>query len=319
MTRAITDVAGVEANASRPRVRLERVDDLIDGALMARLDTLDVVSRKIFAGKVRGERKSRRRGQSVEFADYRPYVAGDDLRFVDWNIFGRLDRLFLKLFLEEEDLTLAIAIDTSASMDLGTPNKFDFARRLAMALGYIGLVNHNRVALYAFGGEGLRPLTGMRGRRRTSEMGRWLLQQTCEGDAQFESAMRTIALGRHGKGVLVVLSDFLFPTGFEKGLRSLVGRGYDLHAMQLLSSDEIDPARYGLSGDLRLVDSESRAETEVTAGTSAIEKYRERLAQHCAELRDFSIRRGITHSVVDTAADMDALVIEYLRRRGMLR
>ena len=110
------------------------VDQLIDGPLMARLDALDVTSRKIFQGKVQGERRSRRRGQSVEFADFRPYVAGDDLRFVDWNIYGRLDRLFLKLFLEEEDLSLVLAIDCSGSMDWGTPNKFDYARRVATAL-----------------------------------------------------------------------------------------------------------------------------------------------------------------------------------------
>jgi uncharacterized protein (DUF58 family) len=136
------------------RKRPERVDDLIDAALMARIGQLDVVSRKIFTGKIQGERRSKRRGQSVEFADFRPYVHGDDLRFIDWNIFGRLDRLFLKIFLEEEDLSLVIAIDVSASMDWGDPNKMVFAQRLAMALGYIGLVNHNRVTIAAFGGEG---------------------------------------------------------------------------------------------------------------------------------------------------------------------
>ena len=132
-------------------IRPRRVDDLIDSRLMARLERLDMVSRKIFSGRVQGERRSRRRGMSVEFADFRPYVAGDDLRFVDWNIYGRLDRLFMKIFLEEEDLSLMVAIDTSASMDWGSPNKFEYARRLAMALGYIGLVHHTRVTLCTFG------------------------------------------------------------------------------------------------------------------------------------------------------------------------
>ena len=126
------------AKAAKP---MRKLDDLLDSRLMAKLDGIDVMSRKIFAGKLQGERRSRRRGQSVEFADYRPYTPGDDLRFVDWNIYGRLDRLFLKMFLEEEDLSLVIAIDASASMRTGNPDAFDYARRVAMALGYVGLVN----------------------------------------------------------------------------------------------------------------------------------------------------------------------------------
>src|SRR5580658_11335139 len=118
---------------------------LLDPQFMARLDQLDVMSRKLLAGKMKGERRSKRRGLSVEFADYRNYVVGDDLRFIDWNIYARLDRLFLKLFLEEEDLSLFILADVSKSCDYGNPNKSDYIKRVAAALGYIGLVNYNRV------------------------------------------------------------------------------------------------------------------------------------------------------------------------------
>ncbi|MCP4939860.1 MAG: DUF58 domain-containing protein, partial [Phycisphaeraceae bacterium] len=159
---------GPPPRSSRPT----KVDELIDSRLMARLDHLDVVSRKIFNGRVQGERRSKRRGQSVEFADFRPYVHGDDLRFVDWNIYGRLDRLFLKIFLEEEDLSLIVVVDGTSSMHWGDPSKFEYARRLAMALGYIGLVNQNRVSLAAFGGldsegesAGLQRISNLRGRR----------------------------------------------------------------------------------------------------------------------------------------------------------
>src|ERR1700761_5976843 len=129
----------VASNPSKP---------LLDSAFMARLDQLDVMSRKMLAGKLKGERRSKRRGQSVEFADYRNYVIGDDLRFIDWNIYARLDRLFLKLFLEEEDLSIYILIDTSRSCDYGTPNKAQYLKQVAASLGYIGLVNHNRVHVY---------------------------------------------------------------------------------------------------------------------------------------------------------------------------
>ena len=299
--------------------RLERLDQMLDPHVMAMLDQLDIVSRKIFSGKIQGERRSRRRGQSVEFADFRPYVHGDDLRFVDWNIYGRLDRLFLKLFLEDEDLSLVIAVDRSGSMSYGDPSKFDYARRLAMALGYIGLVNHNRVTLCAFGGaDGVTRSTAMRGRRRTSEMGRWLLGLEAAGDAGFDDAMRTIALSRHGRGVLVVISDFLVPGGTERGLRYVSGRGFDVHAIQLLASEELEPASHGVTGDLRLVDIESGAETEVTATAAVVRAYRESLDAHVAALREFCVRRGITHTLVPTTMKLDTLLIDYLRRRGLV-
>jgi len=304
------------ARATRP----ERVDDLIGNELMARIGQLDVVSRKIFSGKIQGERRSKRRGQSVEFADFRPYVHGDDLRFIDWNIFGRLDRLFLKIFLEEEDLSLLVAIDTSASMDWGFPNKLAYAQRLAMALGYVGLVNHNRVTMAAFGGEGgLRILKNLRGRRRTSEMGRWLLDLQPGGANSFEESMKSLAVSRQGRGVMLVISDFLFKEGYEKGLRYVAGRGYDLWCLQTLAPQEIDPAAHGLAGDWRLTDAEDRDEAEVTASAGLIDQYRANLGAWCAGLRDFAVRRSIMHLVVDTSTDVDVLILEYLRRRGLLR
>lgn len=303
-----------------PSSRLTRVDDLLDGRLMSRLNHLDVVSRKIFNGRIQGERRSKRRGQSVEFADFRPYVAGDDLRFVDWNIYGRLDRLFLKIFLEEEDLSLIIAVDTSASMHWGDPSKFDYARRLAMALGYIGLVNQNRVSLVGYGGdEPLRRMSNLRGRRRTHEMGKWLLDLEPGGSADFDGAMRDVALSRQGRGVMIVLSDFLYKDGFEKGLRYVAGRGYDVFAMQVLAPQEIDPIGHGMSGDLRLVDLEDEDNAEVTVNGAVVRGYKNRLDAWCGKLRDFCIRRSIMHMVVDTSTDIDTLLLDYLRRRGILR
>src|SRR5438034_4781791 len=124
-------------------------DLLLDPTFMSRLDQLDLISRKLLTGKMKGERRSKRRGQSVEFADYRSYVVGDDLRFIDWNIYARLDLLFLKLFLEEEDLSLYVLIDVSKSCDYGEPNKALYLKKVAASLGYIGLVNYNRVNVIA--------------------------------------------------------------------------------------------------------------------------------------------------------------------------
>ena len=308
-------------SSDQPKVqRPARVDDLIDSRLMARLERLDIVSRKIFSGRVQGERRSRRRGMSVEFADYRPYSPGDDLRFVDWNIYGRLDRLFMKIFLEEEDLSLMIAVDTSGSMDWGTPNKFEYARRLAMALGYIGLINHNRVSFCSFGeAGGLQRLSNLRGRRRTREAGEWLLNLQPGGEGTFDEAMKTVAHSRMGRGVMLVLSDFLYKDGYEKGLRAVAGRGFDVFAVQMLSPEELDPGANGLSGDVKLVDLEDDEETEITVSQKMLEGYRGTLNRYCGGLREYCLRRDITHMLVDTSTDLDVLLMEYFRSRGLLR
>ncbi len=296
-----------------------RVDELLGSELMAKLDQVDVMSRKIFAGKLQGERRSKKRGVSVEFADYRHYVHGDDLRFIDWNIFARLDKLFLKMFLEEEDLSLVIAMDTSASMHWGNPSKFIFNQRLAMALGYIGLANHNRVTLYGFDDEGVSPLPNLRGTRRTREMGEWILDLEPGGAGDFNDAMRAIALSRQGKGVMVILSDFMFKEGYEKGLRYLAGGGYDTFCMQILSPEEIEPGKHGLAGDLRLTDVEDEDVAEVTISSALLKRYKENLDGYCGKLREFCVRRGMMHITIDTATSLDTLLLDYLRKRGLLK
>jgi uncharacterized protein (DUF58 family) len=305
------------SSAAKP---MRKLDDLLDSRLMAKLDGIDVMSRKIFAGKLQGERRSRRRGQSVEFADYRPYTPGDDLRFVDWNIYGRLDRLFLKMFLEEEDLSLVIAIDSSASMRTGNPDAFDYARRVAMALGYVGLVNQHRVSLVGFSQGKIERATNLRGRRKAADLAQWLLQLEPEGGSGFEEAMRLVGTTRSGRGVMVLLSDFLFAEGFEKGLGMVTGRGFDLFALQILSPQTADPSREGgISGDVLLVDSESGNETEVTVTPELLRIYRERLDRLCGALRGYCTRRDITHMVVESSTPVEALMLEYLRKRGLLR
>lgn len=303
---------------SRPR----SIDELLTPALVARLSGLDLTSKKIFAGKLQGERRSKKRGESVEFADHRPYVVGDDLRHIDWNIFGRLDRLFLKLFLEEEDLSLHIVIDASASGDCGDPPKFLYMQRLAAALGYIGLVNLNRVALTAIasreGSDGgiCAAARDMRGRRRTQDLSRFLCSLEPAGSTNFNEACKRIALSRRGRGVMVVLSDFFFKEGYETGLRLLVGRGYDVYAIQVLSPQELEP---DITGDLKLLDVEDADAAEITVSAPLLRRYKQNLAAYVDQLRTFCARREIVHMTVRTDTPVDALVLDYLRKRGMLR
>jgi len=294
----------------------KRLTDLLDPQFVSRLDALDVLSRKILQGKLQGEKRSKRRGQSVEFADHRAYVAGDDLRFVDWNVYGRLDQLFLKLFLEEQDLTVHILADVSSSVGLGEPSKELFIKKLTAALGYVSLVNNNRVTISLFA-EGLKAqLANMRGRSHLHKMADCLLSTECEGLSQFDPACKQVVAGRIGTGVMIVLSDFLFKEGYESGLRRLLGRQYDLYVIQVLSPDELTPE---ISGDLKLIDVEDADAAEITVSAALLKYYKRNVAAYCNEIKDFCRRRGAAYVLANSADSVETLVLNYLRRIRLLR
>jgi uncharacterized protein (DUF58 family) len=293
-----------------------KTDELLDPEFMARLERLEIVSRKIFAGKMRGERRSKRKGESVEFADYRNYVVGDDLRFLDWNIYGRLDRLFLKLFLEEEDLHVSVLIDSSKSMDWGSPSKILYAKRVAAALAYIGLCNYDRVSLYAYANGLTQQLAGVRGRRLMSQVVDFLTRLECDGASNFSAACKHYAVRHPQPGILLVLSDFFEKGGFEQGLRYLLGRKLDLYVVQILSPDELEPQ---LVGDLQLQDVEDDDLAEVTVSQALLSRYKYNLRRYCESLKDFCTRRGVAYLFTSTEVGFDQLVLSYLRHRGLLR
>ena len=288
---------------------------LLDPAFMARLDQLDVMSRKLLTGKMKGERRSKRRGQSVEFADYRNYVVGDDLRFIDWNIYARLDRLFLKLFLEEEDLALYVIVDSSKSCDYGDPDKALYLKKVAAALGYIGLVNYNRVTIAAMG-ETITSETGaLRGRRRVSQMIDFVSNLEPSGPSHLAAACKRFALQHRQKGVCVILSDFFDKGGYEDGLRYVAGGKYDLFCVQILSPQEVNPE---LQGDLKLRDMEDDDMAEVSITQPLLKRYKANLNAYCLALKEYITRRGGTYLFTSTAVPFDTLVLNYLRERGLL-
>ena len=303
--------------------------ELLSPEFLARLDSLDVFSRKILQGKLHGERRSKRRGQSVEFADYRPYVVGDDLRFIDWNIYGRLEQLFLKLFLEEQDITVHIAMDVSGSTSLGggdegpgsseqarAVSKDVFIKKLAAALGYVGLANNNRVTISAFADGVAGQLSNLRGRHRMHDMVEFLLDSRAEGPSFFDKGCRQLAGTRAGAGLMIVLSDFMFKEGFEDGLRRLVSRQYDLYVVHVLSPEELSPR---LGGDLRLIDVEDGDVAEVTISAALLAYYKRNLSAYCNELKGFCVRRGAVYVLANSGEPLEPLVLNYLRRIGLLR
>jgi uncharacterized protein (DUF58 family) len=320
-----------------PRPR--SIAELLGPALMARLDRLDLMSRKVFAGRLPGERRSKRRGSSVEFDDYRLYVPGDDLRRIDWNVFARMDRFFVKLFREEEDLALHLVIDASASMDAGSPGKLAFAQSLAMALGYIGLVNANRVIATILGAPGrpaFQQLAPLRGRRGVERLSRFILDHcyppsggaTGRTDAApapgLSAGLRAVALSRRGKGVTLLISDFLVREDPRQALSYMVagaGGGFDVFAVQVLAPGELEPEKEaggGLLGDLRLTDAETGLASEVTISGALLKRYKQRIQGHIDAIHRACADRGITHTMVRSDADLGALLLGYLRRRGML-
>ncbi|MFH1417103.1 MAG: DUF58 domain-containing protein [Planctomycetota bacterium] len=294
----------------------QRHAELLDADFMTRLEQLEIVSRKIHASSHKGERLSRRKGESAEFADYRNYVVGDDLRHIDWNIYARLDRLFLKLFLEEEELNVTVLLDVSKSMDWGEPSKALYAKRVAAAVTYIALCSFDRVNLYAYNDRVVGSMMGLRSRRMMSRAVQFLQNTTIDGKSHFSVAAKQFALRHTQKGVALILSDFMDKGGFEEGLRYLVGRQLDIYALQILSPDELTP---DLAGDLKLVDCEDEDIAEITVSKPLMDRYKANLQAYCESLRDYCSRRGISYVLAPTNQPFEALVLNYLRQRGLVR
>ena len=289
---------------------------LLSTEFLRRLEQLELVSKKMLAGRMKGDRLSKRKGRGSEFADFRPYCVGDDLRFLDWNLYGRFDKLFLRLFLEEEDLHVHLLVDTSRSMEVGAPSKLRYAKQVAAALGFVGLVNLDRVQIHTIGGESPLVSPVYRGRPSLWRMVKFLDGVNPSGSGDFNKAMRAFTVRATGRGVAVLLSDFMDKSGYEDGLRYLTARNLDVYAIQILSEEEIDPT---VTGDLKLTDIEDGDEAEVTISAPLLKRYRDTLATFKASLNAFCTRRGMNCLFTSNQVPFEKLVLGYLRSRGLVR
>ena len=292
-----------------------RPGDILDDAFMSKIEQLRLVSRKVIVGRIRGERLTRKRGQSIEFADFRPYVSGDDLRFLDWNLYARLDRLFLKLFMEEEDLHVYVLLDTSASMGYGSPSKLDLGRRVAAAIAYIGLCNCDRVVLSAFGQDKHNTLGPLRGRNQTLRLLHFLAGQEPGGDTQLETVFKRFATQHRRPGVVVLISDFMDKDGYESAMRYFLAAKQDVFVLHTMAREELTPQ---LAGDLKLVDLEDADETEITVSKPLMNAYEKTLQSFIGGLKRFAGSRGMNYLLAPTTVGFDVLVLDYLRRRGLV-
>jgi len=291
-------------------------DILLSPQLLARLERLELVSRKIFRGRMKGERRSRRKGQSVEFADFRSYAPGDDLRFIDWNMYARLDKLFLKLFLEEEDLHFYAVIDASTSMEFGDPSKLQYAKQLAGALGFIGLCRADRVKVESLGASLRNPGPVLRGRRSLWRMLEYLEGIQSGENVPLADGVKDFCARNSGKGVVVLLTDLMDKRGYEAALRFLVAQQMDVYVIHILSPEELDPQ---VTGDLRLVDCEDHDVAEITVSRPLLERYKRTLAGFINGAKEFCNRRGMVYMMASTETTVEQLVTHYLRERGLVR
>ncbi len=275
------------------------------------LEGLSLNPRKSFAGRVRGERLTRQKGLSIEFADFRDYVEGDDLRHLDWNALARLDATVVKTYQDEEDLAVHVLLDVSKSMRFGTPTKFETARRLACAVGYLGLAGHDAVFPHALGTR-VAPLAALRGRAAMARLAQWLTDRTPEGEGTLSESARAFARSKARPGLVFLITDGLDPE-LPAALKAVAGRGHEIAMLHVLSREEIDP---DMEGDLRLRDSEGDGLVEITASGSTLRVYRERLEAHCRALETACTRPGGRYLRVLAGEPLAALLRGPFRREG---
>jgi len=285
-------------------------DLLLDSEFLKKLEYLSLVARRVHRGRSRGEHVSFRKGASLEFFDYRRYRPGDDFRYIDWNLYRRLGKVFLKLFTAEEDLTVHVLVDTSTSMEYGSPPKIDYAAKLAAALGYIASVNLDRVGVSMFsdGHTSGRPPSG---RGSTPELFSFLENLQPSGETEFNRSLKEYASRTRQTGLIAVITDLMDPAGWQDGLLALKYRGFEIVLIHILADDDLRP---GLSGPCRLVDSETGGTVRITADRRLLQAYHLHLDTWLKDIESFTLSRGIEYLRASVSVPFEDLVLKYLRQ-----
>jgi uncharacterized protein (DUF58 family) len=295
---------------------------IFDEKTLRKLDRLALAASQVRMGQIKGERRSTKRGASIEFADYRDYTRGDDLRRVDWNVYARLERPYIKLLEEEEDLAVHLLLDASQSMDYGgaladAQHKFHFSQRLTAALAYLALAAGDRLTVTVLRGDAPAAQFGpARGRGHTLRLLKFLEDLAPSGSTNLDAALRAYALSARRPGLLFLVSDLFSPAGYRSGLGRLQGRGYEVAVLHVLSPDELDPP---LAGDLRLIDAETGAPQDITLDGSLRQLYRQRVSAWRDEIEAYCVKRRIHYLSLTTASAWDDVVLHHFRQRGLLK
>ena len=288
----------------------------LDVKFLKKLEHLMLQSKGIYSGEMMGARRSRRRGTGLEFTDHKYSSPGDDLRYLDWNVLGRLDELFLKIFEMEEDLYVHILVDSSASMDFGEPSKMDTAKMVAACLAYIGLAKQDIVRLAFFSDNLIANSDHFKGRSSIFQVFEFLSEHQPEGRTAFSEALLDFVKYNRRYGLAIVISDFLDPEGVEDGLKHLVHNKFGIYGLHVVDPVEEKP---GLVGDLNLVDSETDEVLPISIRRNTLEAYREFFEKHCHHVRRFLNSYNGHYIKVPTTTKLEDLILKVFRREGLLR
>lgn len=308
--------AKVTAPLSRRAPRVEVDDDLFDDDFQRKLDYLALVSRKVFTGRMRAERRTKKSGSGIEFADHRDYQPGDDFRYLDWNVYQRFGRLLVRLFEEEEDLSIYLIVDASASMAFGDRAKLKHAKRIAAALAYVGLANLDRVCIVSTTDRVLDRMQETRGKARIFKVFRFLRELEPEGHTDLRVALKTFAAQHKRRGLVVLISDLYDPHGFEAGINVLRYNKYDPYVIHVTDKREEKP---DLFGDVLVYDCETGDEREVTVTRGVLDRFAEVHREYQAEIDRFCSSRQVPYIQADVGVPFDELVLKVFRRGGFLR
>lgn len=291
-------------------------ETLLDEEFLRKLEQLSLLSRRMRRSIARGENLSIRKGASLEFSDYRLYQPGDDFRYLDWNIYRRLNRLFVKLFTAEENLTVHILIDTSASMAFGSPAKLWYAGRLAAALGYLAVANLDRVGVSAFAAGIEHSMQPVRQKSHAFALFNYIAALKPSGRTDFSRALRDYSLQTRRPGLAILITDLLDPAGYTEGLQALIYRHFDVLLIQVLDESEMSP---DLRGPFRLIDGETDEETELTVESDTVIAYQEGLGRYFGEVEAFCLSHDVEYLRTTTSIPFEEVVFSYLRRGVFVR
>lgn len=292
---------------------------LFDESTLRKINQLTLVASRVRAGAMKGERRSARRGSSVEFADYRNYTAGDDLRRLDWNIYARLEKPFIKLLEEEEDLAVYILLDGSLSMDWGEggEHKFNYARKLAGGLGAIALSTGDMLTVgFLQGGRVTDDFGPTRGGNAMSRLFRFLEELEPGGETDLNKSIQQFTVTPRRPGLVILISDLLTAAGYESGLRNLLGRGHEAALVHILAPDEIDPQ---LAGDVQLVDSETGQEQDVSLDGGLRKQYHARVQHWIQETQNECRKQNVRYLDLVTSKPWDQALLLEMRRAGVVK
>lgn len=304
----------MSAVATHEREPAGRFDD----RFLRKLESLSVVVKRAFAGQLRADRRSRRIGAGIEFADHRDYAAGDDLRYLDWNLYGRMERLMVRLFEQDEDLSISVLLDASASMGIGQPAKLETAMQVGAALAYVGLANLDRVAIYPIGDTVREGVAPVRGKGQILPLLRFLEGVSAGGRTALGPAVSSFLRQhrRRRRGLVILLSDFYDPVGYREALDLLRYNRFEIIVVQISAPEELRPT---LLGDVTVCDVETGEERELTIAPATLEAYTRRHAALLRGLEGFCRERAILCFCVRSDEAFDDVVLRVFRAGGVLR